>query len=225
MHEIPFHLHYSLLTMLFVFPNGFANKNAVIPNFSLVNQASLDKILKTEVFVHIDGQLRATHLILDYIPISKSFQAPKFVIKGRDPRLHRISIAAPGFLLTGHVLEGTLTIEPILEGIPKVALPPQQTTGVATYSHPANIKEEKEEEIVEVSDSEDEFEVFNQLLSPKTLTSDPGHQFTPISERWGSSVSKDPLCRSCWSPNQGGTRLGRQPKLSLPPLHLPSLFV
>ena len=60
--------------MIFVvFRNGFANKNATIPNFSLVNQASLDKILKAEVFVHTDGQLRATHLIVDYIPVSKNF--------------------------------------------------------------------------------------------------------------------------------------------------------
>ena len=72
-HEIPFDLHYSLLMMFFVFPNSYADKNATIPNFSLVNWQSLDKILKTEVFVHTDDQLRATHLILDYILISKSF--------------------------------------------------------------------------------------------------------------------------------------------------------
>ena len=61
---------------------------------------------------------------MDYIPISKSFQAPKCVIKARDSRLQRISIAAPEFLITGPILEGTLAIGPILEGIPKVALPP-----------------------------------------------------------------------------------------------------
>ena len=72
-HEIPFDLHYSLLMMFFVFPNSYADKNATIPNFNLVNWQSLDKILKTEVFVHTDGQLRAAHLILDYILISKSF--------------------------------------------------------------------------------------------------------------------------------------------------------
>ena len=59
--------------MIYFFSNGFANKNATIPNFNLVNQASLDKILKAEVFVHTDSQLRAAHLILDCIPISKRF--------------------------------------------------------------------------------------------------------------------------------------------------------
>ena len=46
-----------LLTMffVFVFPNVFLDKNAVVPNFSLVNQLSLDKILKAKVFVHRDG--------------------------------------------------------------------------------------------------------------------------------------------------------------------------
>ena len=44
--------------IFFVLSNGFTNKNAAIPNFSLVNQASLDKILKAKVFVHTDGQLR-----------------------------------------------------------------------------------------------------------------------------------------------------------------------
>ena len=72
-----------------------------------------------------------------------------------------------------------LTTNPIPEGIPKVALPPQYTTGEATFSHPIIIKEEeeKEEEIVEVSDSKNEFEVFNQPLSLKALTSDLIHPF------------------------------------------------
>ena len=87
--------------MFFVFSNGFADKDAAIPNFNLVNRQSLDKILKAEVFVHTGGQLRAAHLILDYIPISKSFQVPKYVIKARDPWLHWISVATPNFLLAG----------------------------------------------------------------------------------------------------------------------------
>ena len=94
-----------------------------MPNFNLVNQPSLDKILKAEVFIHSDDQLRAAHLILSYTPISKSYQAPKRVIKAKDPRLHRISIAALGFLTTGPIPKGTLTTDPIPEGIPKVALP------------------------------------------------------------------------------------------------------
>ena len=40
---------------IFCFPNGFADRNVAVPNFNLVNQSSLDKIPKAEVFVHSDG--------------------------------------------------------------------------------------------------------------------------------------------------------------------------
>jgi len=75
------------------------------------------------VFVHTDRQLRVSHLILDYMPISNAFQAPKCVIKAKDLRLQRISVAAPRFLITGLVLEGTLATGPIPEGIPRVTQP------------------------------------------------------------------------------------------------------
>ena len=110
-------------------------------NFNLVNQPSLDKILKAEVFVHSDGQLKVAHVILGYTPISKIYQVPKCIIKVNDPRLNRISIATPGFLITGLILEGMLTTDPIPKGIPKVALPPQPTTREATSSHPTITKD------------------------------------------------------------------------------------
>ena len=66
-------LSFDLCHTLFFFPNGFADKHTVIPNFNLVNQPSLDKILKAKVFVHSDSQLRAAHLILSYNPLSSSF--------------------------------------------------------------------------------------------------------------------------------------------------------
>lgn len=110
-------------------------------NFNLVNQPSLDKILKAEVFVHSDGQLKVAHVILGYTPISKIHQVPKCIIKVNDPRLNRISIATPGFLITGLIPEGMLTTDPIPKGIPKVALPPQPTTREATSSHPTITKD------------------------------------------------------------------------------------
>ena len=91
----------------------------------------------------------------------------KCVIKARDPRLQRINVAAPGFLTTGPILEGALSTNLIPEAIPKVE---------ASSSHPI-IKEkekelEKEEELVEVSDSKDDFKVFDQLLSLETSLGD-----------------------------------------------------
>ena len=110
----------SLFLTTFCFTDGFANRRAAEPNFNLVNKDSLDKILKAEVFVNSDGQLRVAHLILGYTLISSSFQAPKCVIRARDPRLHRISVAAPSFLLPGPKVEIKEVTTPILEGIPTI---------------------------------------------------------------------------------------------------------
>ena len=65
---------------VFCFPNGFVDKHTIVPNFNLVNQPSLDKILKAEVFFHSGDQLRAAQLILGYNFLSSSFQVLKCVI-------------------------------------------------------------------------------------------------------------------------------------------------
>ena len=93
----------SLLKWIFIGFNDIADPNALTPSLRLVNKASLDRILQSEVYVNeSDGQLRAAHLILGYTPISRAFQASKCVIRAKDPRLHCISIAYEGFV----VLEG-----------------------------------------------------------------------------------------------------------------------
>ena len=115
----------------------------------------MDKILKAEVFIHFDGQLRGAHLILDYTPISKSFQALKCVIKAKDPRLHRISVVAPGFLIIGPVPEGTLATILILEGTLATTPIPEGIPRVATEE-----EEEEDRGVVELTNSEDELVVF-----------------------------------------------------------------
>ena len=85
------------------------------------------------------------------------------MIKARYPHLHQISVVAPGFL----------TSTPIPKGIPRVALPFQcAAEEEATPSQPPT---KEEEEVVEVSDSEDNFKIFNQPLSPEVSTSDLSH--------------------------------------------------
>ena len=108
----------------------------------------------------VDGQLRAVHLILGYTPISRAFQAPRCAIKARDPRLHRISIAYERFV----VLEGI----PIPEGTPFTQPLPITTLSTRISSSPpipqeeGEGEEEREEEgFVDLTDSVNEFEVFN----------------------------------------------------------------
>ena len=123
------------------------------------------------------------------------------MIKAHDPRLRRISVAVEGFLhlegtpipegtfstqpilFPGPTTEGTQSSTPIPEGIPKVgASSSQQFTGIATSSR---TRDSKEEEVVEVTDSEDEFEVFNKDLSLETSVTDLNPHFSPIIDEMG----------------------------------------
>ena len=116
-----------------------------------------------------DGQLRAAHIILRYKPISTAFQAPKCVIKAKDPRLHRISVAFEGFI----VPEGV----PIPEGTPFTQPLPVAAVSVWASSSRSVLQEVKEEEekegeeekeeVVELLDSADEFEVSTNPNLPR----------------------------------------------------------
>ena len=71
-----------------------------------------------------DGrQLRATHLILDYEPISRTFLDISNAIRANDYRLARIDVFRPGFL-TPHDLPPV--DHPVPQGIPLAAQSLQQ---------------------------------------------------------------------------------------------------
>ena len=100
--------------------------------------------------------------------ISRAFQAPRCVIKARDPRLHRISVAYKGFVVPKGI--------PIPEGTPFIQPLPVATLSARISSSPSvpqeegeGKKEREEEGFVDLIDSVDEFEVFNQPLSPNNL--------------------------------------------------------
>jgi len=52
---------------------GFADKERTSPWLSLVNVQALNFLLRSEIFLNEDGQLRAAPLILDYKPLSRTF--------------------------------------------------------------------------------------------------------------------------------------------------------
>ena len=107
------------------------------------------------------GQLGAAHLILGYTPPSFAFQAPKYVIRARDLRLRRISVTYQGFV----VLEGV----PLPKGAPRTQPLFVATPSVEASSSQLILREEEdrrgeEEEVVDLTDSSNEFEVFNQTI-------------------------------------------------------------
>ena len=78
----------------------FADPYAFERHLHLVNREDLETILRAEVFVNESNhQVRAAHKILGYDPIQRSFVAPKFVIRAKDPRLQRITVVEHDFFL------------------------------------------------------------------------------------------------------------------------------
>ena len=112
----------------------------------------METVLKAAFFVNEeDNQVRATHKILGYDPIQKSFVAPKLMIRANDPRLQRITVVEHGFLIS----EGS----PIPEGIP-----------LANSSPSLQVKEDKGG----LGLSEEEFGTFDQADPSEDPSNDLG---------------------------------------------------
>nr|XP_023871766.1 neurofilament heavy polypeptide-like [Quercus suber] len=166
------------------------DKRATRRRLRLINRESLDRILRSEIYVNpSDGQLRAAHLILKYKPASTAFQAPQYVIKAKDPRIHRISVIFEGFIVPeGELIpEGEPFTEPLSEAIISTGASSSRSTpqkvGEGEEEEEAEEEdeggeeeeeEEEEEEIpggpAELPDSADELEVFDHLQSPEATS-------------------------------------------------------
>ena len=59
---------------IFAFLDVFTDKDHVSPKLSLVNVPGLNFLLRSEIFVSEDNQLRAAHLVLGYEPLSHIYQ-------------------------------------------------------------------------------------------------------------------------------------------------------
>ena len=94
-----------------------------------------------------DLQVRAAHKILGYDPIQKSFAALKYVIKAKDPRLQKITVAEHGLFL-----------------------PEGSSTQQATKTKEGGAK--GKEQVIELDQSEDEFGAFDQFDPSKDPSGD-----------------------------------------------------
>ena len=73
------------------------DKTQVNHRISLINIPALNYLLRSQIFVNNDEQLRAAHLILDYEPLSRSFLDVGNDIRANDYRLARIDMSRPNF--------------------------------------------------------------------------------------------------------------------------------
>ena len=147
--------------------NGFADRRYTKPNLKLVNKASLDKVLEAEIYVNkADGQLQAAHLILGYTLLSFAFRPPKCVIRARDPRLHRISVAYKRFIVPKGIPlpQYTSRTEPLFVTNISAGASSSQLTLREEEVEEREEEEEGEEEVVELFDSSDDFRIFDQSI-------------------------------------------------------------
>ena len=210
-----FHFPLSLFLTKSVFCfNDFTDNRSIKPLLSLVNSVSLDRILRSDVNVNkVDGQLRAAHLILGYTPISCAFQALKCVIRVRDPRLHCIGVTYEGFMVLEGITisEGTPLNQPLFVATPSVGASSTQPVPQEEEEEEGELKEEEEEkspeEVVDLSESSDEFEVFNRTQSLEDILDEMGIQRKP---------QKSLMELIEHQPRRGASRKSTHPKLPPP---------
>ena len=113
---------------------------------------NLNKVLKAEVFVSKDRQLRVVHLILDFKPLSEKFQNVGHAIRAGDPRLAWIGVSMPRLLAR----EDIVPVELPSRRFPYKATVPREETTSSRLSFETEIdqfhleeeKEEQEEPVV-----------------------------------------------------------------------------
>ena len=89
------------------------------------------------------------------------------MIKAKDPRLHRISVAYEGFIVSKGIPipKGTPFTQPLFVGILSVGASSSQPVLLEEEEDKENEEEEHPEGAVALSNSSDRFKVFNNPLS------------------------------------------------------------
>ena len=104
--------------------------------------------MRSQIFVSDDGQLQAVHLILDYKPLSNTFQEVDNAIRADNYRLARIEVSRPHFLAPYDLPQ---VDHPVPQGIPLAAPPIQQVPFVVAAA---------EERVASSSSLEEEIDKF-----------------------------------------------------------------
>lgn len=83
----------------------------------MVNIQAFNFLLRSEIFVSEDNQLCAAPLILDYEPLSRAFVDAGQAIRARSPRLARIDVSKPGFLVRRDLPPAQLLVQHVLQKV------------------------------------------------------------------------------------------------------------
>ena len=169
------------------------------PKLSLINVPALNYLLRSEIFVNDDGQLRSVHLILDFEPISRSFLDVGNSIRAGDHRLARIDVSRPGFLAPYDLPP---VDHPIPQGIPIVAQLLQEVPlGEAIFregtASSSSLEQEidrfKFEETILVSEAEEREDEYSCVQTPAqvvTYIADTSDEEEEMAPRTGPSLKE-----------------------------------
>ena len=156
-----------------------------------MNVPALNYLLRSKIYVHEDGQLRACHLVLGYQPLTRAFQPVGHAIRAGSPRLNRIDVSKPGCL-------ARVDLKPVvLPGVrdpPPVVQPPPEDFEVAV---PA--EEEAESSRLSLEEEIDEFYFEEEVdKAPVVELSDPK------GEQDRNSVAGGPIIITCSDDSSDG---------------------
>ena len=101
------------------------------------------------------------------------------MIRARDPRLHRISVAFKGFIVPEGIPlpQDTSHTEPLF--VTDISAGASSSQPTLREEEVEEKEEEEEEEIVELSDSSDDFGIFDQSIRSEEDLDEMGIQWKP----------------------------------------------
>ena len=108
-YSFPFFLHILLFYFLYMFLDVSLTHSLILTivskkfqlDISVVRARELNFVLRSEIFVHYDGKLRASHLILGCVPSYTSYQDSSSALIVGSPLLSYLDILLQGFLPKG----------------------------------------------------------------------------------------------------------------------------
>ena len=167
--------------IIFCFSATFVDKRHVAPRLSYTNVVALNYLLRSEIFVSEDRQLRAIHLILDFQPILEIYQNVNNAIRAGDPRLARIDVSRPNFLAWDDL---PLVALPLPQILPEAAATPEEEIASWRLSLEEKIDKflfEEEENpgvpLVTISDAEGEANRHSGVHTPLLVIACPDGSF------------------------------------------------
>ena len=218
-----------------LFLAGITDRGHVAPRLSFTNVAALNYLLRSEIFMSEDRQLRAIHLILDFEHISRTFQEIGHAIRAGDPRINHINVSKPNFLARDDLPPVRLPIQQIP---PPLVIPLQQVpleASVAVKEEIASSRLSLEEEIdqfrfvEDVGPSEKPVDISNSETESVNLSSVHPKQLviTRINskseeEKEEVDQKKRPSLKGLLASRNKGGGSKEAPKMQPPAIPLPS---